>query len=117
MQNTLVTFLTWLTIFLLVVEPGRSFSFDDASNQLLPCLTYVIGLGGNTPSSECCNGAVALQSSTPTIDDRREACEFLKAVASTLPLIKDDKASSLFEKCNVTLAFPFSKDANCESIS
>ncbi|OIW13150.1 hypothetical protein TanjilG_15054 [Lupinus angustifolius] len=115
MKNVLVAFLTWLAILLVIVEPGQSFNFDDATKQLLPCLNYVIGLQGDIPSSECCNGARALQSSTPTTDDRREACEYLKAVASSLPLIKEDKASSLFKKCDVTVPYSFSKDGNCET--
>ncbi|OIW13146.1 hypothetical protein TanjilG_15050 [Lupinus angustifolius] len=115
MKNVLAAFLTFIAILLVIVEPGHSFNFDDGATQLLPCTTYNIGTSGDTPSTECCNGARTLQSSTPTTDDKREACEFLKAVASSIPLIKEDKASSLFKKCGVNVPYSFSKDGNCET--
>ncbi|XP_019434170.1 PREDICTED: non-specific lipid-transfer protein A-like [Lupinus angustifolius] len=116
MKNVLVAFLTLQAILLLIVEPGQSFSFDDALNQFRPCLNYVIGQGGDTPSSECCKGVSALKSLTPTVDDRRAACVLLKSLAAFLPPSKDDKTNSLFKKCGVTEPFSFSKDINCETI-
>ncbi|CAL0316761.1 unnamed protein product [Lupinus luteus] len=114
MKNVLLAFLTWLAILHFVGEPGQSFSLDDATKQLLPCLTYVIGLKGNKPSNKCVNGVRALESSTPTTADRHEACKLLKAMISSLHLIKEDKANSLLQKCGVTMAFPICKDVDCQ---
>ncbi|KAE9612131.1 putative plant lipid transfer protein/Par allergen [Lupinus albus] len=115
MKNVFVAFLTLLAILLLIVEPGKSFNCDDARNHLFPCLNYIIGLGGDTPSSECCNGVRAVDSSSPTTTDRRAVCECLKELAKGFPLIRDDKTSSLLLKCGLTRAFSFSKDVNCQT--
>ncbi|KAE9612127.1 putative plant lipid transfer protein/Par allergen [Lupinus albus] len=114
MKNVLVAFLTLLAILLLIVEQGQSFSFDDVENQLVPCFSYVIGQDGDTPSSECCNGVKAVELSLPTRVERRAACDFLKSFARVYPLLNNDKVSSLLKQCAPTIAFPFSKEVNCQ---
>ncbi|CAL0316767.1 unnamed protein product [Lupinus luteus] len=115
MKNTFVGFLTLVAIMLLTVEPGQSFSCNDATNQVAPCLGYISGQGGDAPPSECCNGVRALVSSVPTTPDRRAACECLKGAAAAFPAIKDDLANSLFKKCGVSVEFSISKDINCQT--
>ncbi|CAL0316762.1 unnamed protein product [Lupinus luteus] len=114
MKNVFAVFLTLLAILLQIVEPGQSFNLGDAVKQVAPCLNYAIGLGGDTPSSECCNGVSIVESSLSTTDDRRAACESLKKAASTYPLINEDKLNSLLKQCG-TLAFSFSKNVNCQT--
>ncbi|KAF1880098.1 hypothetical protein Lal_00022227 [Lupinus albus] len=112
MKNVFVAFLTLLSILLLIVEPGvgQGFSFDDEVKQLSACVNYVTGQGGDTPSAECCKGAKVLESSIPTTDDKRAACEFIRTLANILPGIKEDKSSSLFKKCDANVPFTFAKN-------
>ncbi|KAE9612130.1 putative plant lipid transfer protein/Par allergen [Lupinus albus] len=113
MKNVFVAFLSLLAILVLVVEPGQSFNFEKARDQLSPCLNYVIGIG-NTPSIECCNGVHALESSLPTREDRRAACRFLKSTIKSYPIITDEKISSLLKQCGAKI--PFSKNIICGTI-
>ncbi|KAF1880195.1 hypothetical protein Lal_00022324 [Lupinus albus] len=115
MKNVFVEFVTLVAIILVIVELGESFSCDDAKNQISPCVSYVTGQGGNAPSSECCNGVRTLAAQTPTTDDKRAACECLKAAASSVPGIKVDLANSVFKQCGVSLTFSISKDIDCKT--
>ncbi|KAE9612128.1 putative plant lipid transfer protein/Par allergen [Lupinus albus] len=117
MKKVCVAYLTFLAILVLTIESGQSsFEFDDALNQLLPCVKFVTGLGGNTPSDECCNGVRTVASSITTTDDKRAACTFLQSTSAASPLLKTDKVTSLINQCGPSLAFVIAKDVNCETI-
>ncbi|CAL0317520.1 unnamed protein product [Lupinus luteus] len=112
-MKVFVVFLTLVAILLLTSEPGEGFDCDDAKEELIPCLEYIIGEGGDAPSSECCDGVIDLKSSTPTKNDRRVACECIKAAASGFSGVRDDLAASLPKQCGVKLGFNISRNINC----
>ncbi|XP_019455259.1 PREDICTED: non-specific lipid-transfer protein A-like [Lupinus angustifolius] len=116
MKKVFVAFLTLLIIMVLTSNLVQGFSCDNAKQKLSPCLSYLIGEGGNAPSEPCCNGITQLKLSLATREDRIGACECLKSSAATVPGIKNDLASSLLKKCGVDIGFPISRDINCQSV-
>ncbi|KAE9606300.1 putative plant lipid transfer protein/Par allergen [Lupinus albus] len=109
-------FLTLVGILVLTSESGEGFSCDDVKEELFPCLDYITGEDGDTPSSECCEGIIDLKSSTRTKKDRRIACECLKAAAIGFSGLRDDLAASLPKQCGVNVGFTISSHVNCNSI-
>ncbi|KAE9596323.1 hypothetical protein Lal_00048687 [Lupinus albus] len=116
MKKVFVAFLTLLAILVLKSDLGQGFNCDDAKQKISPCLSYLIGEGGNAPSIPCCNGINEMKKSTPTKEDRFAACECLKNSTSTVPGIKDDLVASLPKQCGLEIGFTISKEINCQSI-
>ncbi|OIW02829.1 hypothetical protein TanjilG_29605 [Lupinus angustifolius] len=116
MKKVCVAFLSLVAILVLTSVPGEGFNCDDAKEELFPCLEYIIGEGGDAPSSECCDAVIDLKSSTPTKNDRRSACECLKAAADGFSGLRDDLAASLPKRCGVNVGFPISRNINCNTI-
>ncbi|KAF1880120.1 hypothetical protein Lal_00022249 [Lupinus albus] len=117
MKNVFAGFVTLIAVLLLLVESGvgKGINSDDELKYLLPCIKYVTGLGGETPSADCCHGVKAIEASATTIKNQKiGVCDFLKEVAFNLPEYKEEKANTLFRKCGVNFQYPFSKDARCQ---
>jgi hypothetical protein len=112
-MKNLITIPVFLILFLLVVEHGNAFDCEEAKTSVFPCGIFLIGLAAE-PSTTCCNGVTNLKSSTPTVEDRRAACECLKEAASHFPNIREDLAASLPELCCVDISFTISKNIDCK---
>ncbi|KAJ7960588.1 Non-specific lipid-transfer protein [Quillaja saponaria] len=81
-----------LAIELLLVEPGQAITCQQVDSLLSPCTAYLTG--GGSPSHECCSGLKTLKNLSPYTADRRQACECLKAAASSYPNSREDLGSS-----------------------
>ncbi|MCI73013.1 non-specific lipid-transfer protein, partial [Trifolium medium] len=68
------------------MEQANAFDCEAAKTSVFPCGTFLIGVVAE-PSSTCCSGVQNIKSSTPTLNDRRAACECLKEAASHFPNI------------------------------
>ncbi|XP_031268518.1 non-specific lipid-transfer protein A-like [Pistacia vera] len=102
-----------LTVLLLTVEPGRAISCGQVDSALAHCLEFLTG--GPGPSPVCCDGVMNLKAMTPTIGDRRAACECMKEAAGHYASLKSDKASQLPQACGVQIGVPITKDVDCST--
>jgi hypothetical protein len=94
------------------MEQGNAFDCEQAKTSVYPCGMFLIGVAAE-PSTSCCSGVEKLKSSTPTVDDRRAACECLKEAASHYPFLREDLAASLPKLCNVDISFTISRNIDC----
>ncbi|KAI4308157.1 hypothetical protein L6164_031260 [Bauhinia variegata] len=105
-------FMAVLVLGLLMVEPGQgTISCDQVKSSLSPCYTYLTS--GGSPSGECCGGLSSLAASAGSPDDRKAACECVKAAARGHSDIREDLAAALPKLCGVQLGKPVSKDVDC----
>ncbi|PNX92038.1 non-specific lipid-transfer protein [Trifolium pratense] len=112
-MKKLIAIPTFLVLLLLIVEQGNAFDCEEAKTSLFPCGIFLIG-ADTEPSTTCCSGVNNLKSSTPTVADRRAACECLKEAASHFPNIREDLAASLPQLCCVDINFTINKNINCK---
>lgn len=94
-----------------MVKPGEAVNCGQVDSALASCIPYL--MNGGSPAPACCDGVKNLKDITPTVADRRAACDCVKAAAARYPNIKEDAASSLPTKCGVQMNIPISKNTNC----
>lgn len=99
-------------MLLVVVELGEAITCGEVEGALSPCVPYLTQ--GGDPSGSCCNGVKKLVQTTPTRQDRQDACECMKAAATHYSNLKPDAASNLPSRCGVTTALPVSPSINCK---
>ncbi|XP_028788812.1 non-specific lipid-transfer protein 1-like [Neltuma alba] len=85
---------------------------DQATGYLKPCHEYLTGPSGAKPLPAYCDGAKALVSAAATPEDRKTACECIKAAAQTMP-INAQNAHDLPDNCGISLPFEISPDLDC----
>ncbi|MCD9639040.1 hypothetical protein HAX54_023319 [Datura stramonium] len=83
--------------------------------NLAPCIPYLTQ--GGDPAAACCSGVKSLSGMAQSTDERRTACNCLKAAANRYSNLKDDAAQALPSKCGVALNVPISRTINCDTIS
>ncbi|CAJ2675656.1 unnamed protein product [Trifolium pratense] len=104
-----------LVLLLLTMEQGNAFDCEATEKSLFPCGVFIIG-GSIEPSTSCCSAVQNLKASTPTPDDKRNACICLKEVASHYPNIREDIAATLPQRCGVDINFTISKNMDCDNL-
>ncbi|PIA39104.1 hypothetical protein AQUCO_02700348v1 [Aquilegia coerulea] len=82
--------------------------------DLSTCLSYLQS-GGDVPAS-CCNGIKSLNAAANDTPGRQTACRCLKQFASSISGIRQDTASSLPEKCGVSVGYPISTTVDCAKV-
>ncbi|XP_031095868.1 non-specific lipid-transfer protein 1-like [Ipomoea triloba] len=105
-------------VVLLHVHAGGAITCSEVQNDLMPCITYIMGgASGVTPS--CCDGVRNLKNAAATADDRRAACQCLKSAAGSIPAGADvgTAAKNLLRQCNVKLPYRISVSTNCDKIN
>ncbi|KAL0315117.1 UNVERIFIED_CONTAM: Non-specific lipid-transfer protein 11 [Sesamum calycinum] len=88
-------------------------SCTQALEFLMPCQSYLLGLGGINPS--CCVGAQSLAAAAVSPTDRKSVCQCLKQVA-TLARVDEDYAKQLPQLCNIDVPIPLQLNINCDAI-
>jgi hypothetical protein len=99
-----------------MARPGQamtSLTCEQVGACLAPCIPFLTQ--GGEPSSKCCEGVKNIKASTPTAQDKRDACECVKAAANHLSNLKDDMAAALPTKCKVQMDIPVSRTTNCDT--
>ncbi|KAM3266138.1 hypothetical protein CQW23_01150 [Capsicum baccatum] len=81
--------------------------------NVAPCVSYLTQ--GGEPGAACCSGVKTLSGLAKSTDERRTACNCLKAAANRYPNLKDDAAQALPSKCGVALNVPISRTINCDT--
>ncbi|KAG5627014.1 hypothetical protein H5410_012232 [Solanum commersonii] len=83
--------------------------------NMTPCISYLTQ--GGEPSAACCSGVKTVNGMAESADERKTACNCLKAAANPYANLKDDAAQALPSKCCVSLNIPISRTINCDTIS
>lgn len=81
--------------------------------NMAPCISYLTR--GGEPGAACCSGVKTLSGMASSTDERRTACNCLKAAANRYANLKDDAAQALPSKCGVSLNIPISRTINCDT--
>ncbi|PIN20676.1 hypothetical protein CDL12_06634 [Handroanthus impetiginosus] len=97
----------------MAAQPGHAVSCGEVDAALMPCIRYLTGRGGNTPSPANCSGVRAVKAMSQTTADKRASCDCVKAAASREPDLQDAAAQSLPAKCDVQLDIPISRSVDC----
>ncbi|PIA60792.1 hypothetical protein AQUCO_00300365v1 [Aquilegia coerulea] len=116
MANTVVLKLVCALVVCMVVTAPYPYveaevTCNEVKNDLSTCLSYLQS-GGAVPTT-CCNGMTSLYSAANDTPARQTACRCIKQFASSVSGINQDNASSLPEKCGISIGFPISPSVDC----
>ncbi|KAK4379471.1 hypothetical protein RND71_001333 [Anisodus tanguticus] len=90
----------------------EAFTCGQVDAALAPCVPFLTQ--GGEPGASCCSGVKTLKGMAQTTDERRTACNCVKAAANRYANLKDDAAQALPGKCGVALDIPISRTTNCD---
>ncbi len=97
-------------------EAMTSLTCEQVDACLAPCIPFLTqGSSWGEPWSKCCEGVKNIKASTPTAQDKRDACECVKDAANHFSNLKDDMAAALPTKCKVQMDIPISRTTNCDT--
>lgn len=95
------------------LEQQGGVSCGQVDANMAPCISYLTQ--GGEPSASCCSGVKTVSGMAQSTDERRTACNCLKAAANRYANLKDDAAQALPSKCGVSLNIPISRTINCDT--
>ncbi|KAI3921926.1 hypothetical protein MKX01_005615 [Papaver californicum] len=102
-----------LAMAYMMVEPSQAtFTCTNVDWCLVQCVPHLVGTQV-VPASACCDGVKQIKGMTITIEDERQACGCVKDAANKYQNIKEDATSGLPTKCGFPLAYPISKNIDC----
>ncbi|CAM8969741.1 unnamed protein product [Rhodiola kirilowii] len=106
-----------LCMVLLLLTPNTAqaaVNCNQVYSDLYPCVSYVIGRGGNVPAS-CCYGIQSLSYSAAAATDRQAICRCIQSETSGISLNSYSLrlAAALPAVCGVRLPYSFSPNVNC----
>ncbi|CAN4111845.1 unnamed protein product [Withania somnifera] len=103
-------------VVLAVVQLGMvaqgAVTCSQVDSSLAPCVPFLTQ--GGEPGAACCSGVKTLSGMAQSTDERRTACNCVKAAANRFSNLKDDAAQSLPGRCGVSLNVPISRNINCD---
>ncbi|KAJ1273807.1 hypothetical protein BS78_05G013000 [Paspalum vaginatum] len=102
-------------LLLAAVASGATLTCGQVSAALGPCLPYARG-SGSAPSAGCCNGVRSLHAAATTVEDRRTACECLKAAAARINGLKPGNGETIAAKCGVSVPYHISPSIDCARV-
>ncbi|XP_034698523.1 non-specific lipid-transfer protein-like [Vitis riparia] len=90
-------------------------SCGDAVSALIPCGSFLLGVGAPKPSSECCASAQSLNKLTTTTADRRAVCQcFVKSGPSFG--VKPARTKLLPSLCKININIPVTPNVDCNKV-
>ncbi|KAG8391535.1 hypothetical protein BUALT_Bualt01G0197800 [Buddleja alternifolia] len=116
MKGSIIAVITILAIISMVVQPGQAVSCGQVDAELIPCVSYLTGRGGDSPSPGCCAAVKTVKGMAQSTPDKRALCSCLKAAANNYADLKDAAAQSLPAKCSVQMDVPISRSVDCDKI-
>ncbi|OIW11736.1 hypothetical protein TanjilG_20220 [Lupinus angustifolius] len=82
---------------------------------LQTCVGYLKhGGASDKPPSTCCDGVKAVLNKLKSVDDKRDACNCIKAIVQITKL-KLENARNVPIKCGIKIPFQISPDFDCSS--
>ncbi|KAJ8534749.1 hypothetical protein K7X08_016477 [Anisodus acutangulus] len=113
MKSVAVAIVVVLAMVQLIAEPAQAITCGQVDAALASCVPYLTQ--GGEPGAACCSGVKSLKGMAATTDERRTACNCVKAAANRYSNLKDDAAQALSSKCGVTMDVPVSRTINCDT--
>ncbi|XP_011094394.2 non-specific lipid-transfer protein A-like [Sesamum indicum] len=117
MKAAVVAVIAILAVIAVFAQPGQAVSCGQVDAALVPCISYLTGRGGDSPSPACCSGVKAVKDMAQTTADKRGCCSCIKAAANRYADLKDAAAQSLPTKCGVQMDIPVSRTVDCDKIN
>ncbi|KAK4439375.1 hypothetical protein Salat_0272400 [Sesamum alatum] len=114
MSGKVVYCSVWAMVLLVLGQSfshANAFSCRDASNQLSPCLAFLMG-GYSSPTAACCQGVKALSNSINTNTDLRSVCQCFKEETSGFHFVPQN-AAALPNICNLRVPVPLNPTGDC----
>lgn len=102
-----------MVLALIIASPAvDAMSCGDAISALIPCGSFLLGVGEAKPSSECCTSAEGLNKLTTTTTDRRAVCQCFKTSGPSFG-IKPARVKVLPSLCKIKINIPLSPSVDC----
>ncbi|PIN20678.1 hypothetical protein CDL12_06636 [Handroanthus impetiginosus] len=117
MKSCVAAIFALVALVLLVSHRGEAMTCGRVDVALAPCIGYLTGRDGDTPSPRCCAGVKAVKEMAQTTADKRACCSCVKDAANRHQDLKDAAAQSLPAKCDVQMDIIVSRDVNCDKIN
>ncbi|WVZ54813.1 hypothetical protein U9M48_005558 [Paspalum notatum var. saurae] len=99
-------------VLLAAAASEATLTCGQVSAALGPCLPFAKG-SGSAPSAGCCNGVRSLHAAAATVEDRRTACECLKAAAARISGLKPGNGGTIAARCGVSVPYHISPSIDC----
>ncbi|KAL3381085.1 hypothetical protein AABB24_001286 [Solanum stoloniferum] len=115
MKSIAILVLVVLAVVQLAMVARGAITCGQVDANLAPCVPFLTQ--GGEPGAACCSGVKTLNGNAQSSDDRKTACNCVKAAANRYPNLKDDAAQSLPSKCGISVNVPISRTVNCDTIS
>ncbi|CAM8940521.1 unnamed protein product [Rhodiola kirilowii] len=103
-----------MILALMTSQRANAITCADGIQALFPCEQFLVGGGGDQPSSECCAGAQNLNNMASTVDDQRALCECFKNAAGSYG-VNSQRAEELPAMCHISLRLNVNPDVNCST--
>lgn len=113
MKGAIISVIVLIAIVIMAEQGQAAIDCKTVDAALVPCVPYLTG--GGTPTTQCCSGVSSIKTMAGTPQDKKDACNCVKAAANRYPNLKDDVAQALPVKCNVQLDIPVSRTTNCDA--
>lgn len=113
MKGAIISVIVLIAIVIMAEQGQAAIDCKTVDSALLPCVPYLTG--GGDPTKACCSGVTSIKTMSVTPQDKKDACNCVKAAANRYPNLKDDVAQALPVKCNVQLDIPISRTTNCDA--
>ncbi|KAK4414597.1 Non-specific lipid-transfer protein 1 [Sesamum alatum] len=114
MKGAVAAVIAILAVISLVAQQGQAVTCGQVDAALVPCISYLTGRGGDSPSPACCSGVKTVKGMAQTTADKRACCSCVKAAANRYADLKDVAAQSLPTKCGVQMDIPVSRTVDCD---
>ncbi|KAL0429126.1 UNVERIFIED_CONTAM: Non-specific lipid-transfer protein 1 [Sesamum radiatum] len=71
MKATVVAVISILAVILVAAQPGQAVTCGQVDAALMPCISYLTGRVGDSPSPACCSRVKAVKDMAQTTADKK----------------------------------------------
>ncbi|KAL1314719.1 hypothetical protein HN51_041541 [Arachis hypogaea] len=106
-----------LSVTTTVPKAEAAVSCGQLTNELMPCLSYIL-YGGNTVPQGCCNGVRTVFNTARTTPDRQAVCNCIKSSIVGVPYTNFNivNAAAVPKKCGVNISYQISPNIDCSRV-
>ncbi|MED6204165.1 hypothetical protein PIB30_006581 [Stylosanthes scabra] len=92
-------------------------SCGQLTNELMPCLSYIM-YGGTTVPEGCCNGVRTIFNTARTTADRQGVCNCIKSSIVGIPYSNFNivNAAAVPKKCGINIDYQISPNIDCSRV-
>ncbi|BAT80832.1 hypothetical protein LR48_Vigan07g031600 [Vigna angularis] len=112
MKIVFVSFFIFLAVSVFTTD---GLTCEEEKTLVKPCLDYLTKKT-DSPSTSCCDGLKQIISSTPTKEEKIDACKCLEESGSDVPNLDKDRANNLRKDCKINVYNFMSDDLDCQKL-